>query len=81
MRELAEAEIGRWPLGEELVLQPRMRAITLEVILRTVFGAEGEMLSIAHFSNSRSSFMPGVLLAVRAASGLTRFVDGLGELL
>jgi 4-hydroxy-tetrahydrodipicolinate reductase len=45
------------------------------------FGGEGEMLSIAHSSNSRSSFMAGVLLAVRAASGLTRFVDGLGELL
>jgi 4-hydroxy-tetrahydrodipicolinate reductase len=45
------------------------------------FGGEGEQLSICHVSSSRSSFMQGVLLAVRAANGLTRFVDGLGELL
>ena len=38
MREIAQAEIDRWPLGEELALQPRMQAITLEVILRVVFG-------------------------------------------
>jgi 4-hydroxy-tetrahydrodipicolinate reductase len=45
------------------------------------FGGDGELLTIAHDSSSRASFMPGVLLAVRAANGLTRFVDGLGELL
>jgi 4-hydroxy-tetrahydrodipicolinate reductase len=45
------------------------------------FGGEGELLSITHASTSRASFMPGVFLAVRAANGLTRFVDGLGELL
>jgi len=45
------------------------------------FGGDGEQLTIMHDSSSRSSFMPGVLLAVRAAKGLTRFVDGLGELL
>jgi cytochrome P450 family 135 len=38
MREIAHEEIDRWPLGEELTLHPRMRAITLEVILRIVFG-------------------------------------------
>jgi cytochrome P450 len=36
--EIAREEIDSWPLGEQLVLQPRMRAITLEVILRVVFG-------------------------------------------
>ena len=38
MREIVEAEIDRWPLGAELALDTRMRAITLEVILRVVFG-------------------------------------------
>jgi cytochrome P450 family 135 len=38
MREIAAAEVDRWPPGGELALQPRMRAITLEVILRVVFG-------------------------------------------
>src|SRR5579871_2506727 len=38
MSEIAEREIGSWPSGRELALQPRMRAITLEIILRVVFG-------------------------------------------
>ena len=43
MGEIARAEIERWPLGEPYKLRPRMQAITLEIILRAVFGiAEGE---------------------------------------
>ena len=38
--EIAEEEIRRWPLGEKLTLQPRMQAVTLEVILRVVFGLD-----------------------------------------
>jgi cytochrome P450 len=38
MRAIAAAEIARWPTGVELELLPRTRAITLEVILRLVFG-------------------------------------------
>jgi cytochrome P450 len=38
MREIVHEQVDRWPLGEEIALQPRMRAITLEVILRVVFG-------------------------------------------
>ena len=38
MREVAEAEIASWPSGEELELAPRMQALTLEVIIRAVFG-------------------------------------------
>jgi 4-hydroxy-tetrahydrodipicolinate reductase len=46
-----------------------------------LFGGAGETLRITHDSTSRASFMPGVLLAVRAAKGLTTFVDGLETLL
>ena len=46
-----------------------------------LFGGDGELLSIRHDSFSRDSFMSGVLLAVRAAATLDRFVDGIGELL
>ena len=46
-----------------------------------LLGGHGELLSIRHHSLSRQSFMPGVLLAVRAAAKLTRYVEGLGELL
>jgi cytochrome P450 len=45
MREAAAAEIERWPSGEPYRLRPRMQAITLEIILRAVFGLEqGERL-------------------------------------
>jgi cytochrome P450 len=37
---IAGREIERWPVGEPLALWPRMQAITLEVIMRTVFGIE-----------------------------------------
>ncbi|HEX6459887.1 MAG TPA: cytochrome P450 [Thermoleophilaceae bacterium] len=40
MREVAEHEIERWPQGEVLELWPRMQAVTLEVIMRAVFGME-----------------------------------------
>jgi cytochrome P450 len=36
--EIAAAEIARWPRGRPFSLRPRMQAITLEVILRAVFG-------------------------------------------
>jgi cytochrome P450 family 135 len=45
MREIAEREIASWPTGAPYALRPRMQALTLEIILRTVFGArEGEGL-------------------------------------
>jgi cytochrome P450 len=43
--EIVDAEIDSWPLGEEFAIHPRMQAITLEVILRVVFGvADGARL-------------------------------------
>jgi cytochrome P450 len=38
--EIAADEMDRWPSGEPIELQPRMAAITLEVILRVVFGMD-----------------------------------------
>ena len=47
-----------------------------------IFGGEGQTLSIRHDSIDRSSFMPGVLLAVRKVADLPeRFVIGLEQLL
>jgi cytochrome P450 len=37
---IAAEEIERWPADEPLALRPRMQRITLEVILRVVFGVE-----------------------------------------
>ncbi|HET8815310.1 MAG TPA: cytochrome P450 [Solirubrobacterales bacterium] len=38
MTEIVSAEIDSWPLGEEFPIHARMQAVTLEVILRVVFG-------------------------------------------
>jgi cytochrome P450 len=38
MSQLAAQEIERWPLGQPYPLRPRMQAVTLEIILQTVFG-------------------------------------------
>ena len=38
MAEATEREVATWPIGKEIQLRPRMQAITLEVILRAVFG-------------------------------------------
>jgi 4-hydroxy-tetrahydrodipicolinate reductase len=42
-----------------------------------IFGGLGQSLTIRHDSYDRKSFMPGVLLAVRKASGLKSVVYGL----
>ncbi|MGH2956631.1 MAG: cytochrome P450 [Solirubrobacterales bacterium] len=45
MAEIAAAEIERWPKDRKLRMRPRMQAVTLEVILRAVFGvADNERL-------------------------------------
>jgi cytochrome P450 len=41
MSEIAEREIATWPTGTPYQLRPRMQAITLEIILQTVFGVRG----------------------------------------
>jgi cytochrome P450 len=43
MTAVAKAEIARWPRGKPVRLHPRIQALTLEVILRAVFGlSEGK---------------------------------------
>jgi cytochrome P450 family 135 len=42
MRRVAENEIASWPLDRPLAARPRMQALTLEVIMRTVFGVQDE---------------------------------------
>jgi 4-hydroxy-tetrahydrodipicolinate reductase len=46
-----------------------------------VFGLQGEIFSLRHDSLDRTSFMPGVLLAVRSVSALPGLTVGLGPLL
>jgi len=46
MADIARAEIERWPSGTPIRVRPRMQMVTLEIILRAVFGLdEGERLT------------------------------------
>jgi cytochrome P450 len=38
MEELAQQEVARWPTRQPIELHPRFQALTLEIILRAVFG-------------------------------------------
>jgi cytochrome P450 len=40
MQEIAEREVASWPTGEPFAVHPRMQDLTLEVIMRIVFGVD-----------------------------------------
>ncbi len=58
-----------------------LRARGLVAHQEVLFGAEGETLTIRHDSFDRKSFMPGVLLAIRAVVSRPGLTVGLGPLL
>jgi 4-hydroxy-tetrahydrodipicolinate reductase len=58
-----------------------VRAAGLVAHQEVLFGATGETLTIRHDSYDRASFMPGVLLAVRAVVERPGLTVGLGPLL
>jgi cytochrome P450 len=74
MEELAVREIDSWPREEAIALHPRLQRLTLEVILRAVFGLERgarldklrelltELLSFADSPLSLLQPLPGVVL-------------------
>jgi cytochrome P450 family 135 len=74
--EIVDAEIDSWPIGEEFAIHPHMQAMTLEVILRVVFGvAEGPRLERLRvvltkvLEQTASPFMQLVSLATRRFGG------------
>jgi cytochrome P450 len=40
VRDTTRAEIARWPVGQPFALRPSMQSITLDVIVRVVFGVD-----------------------------------------
>jgi cytochrome P450 len=40
VEDVAERELARWPKDEPVALHPRLQALTLEIILRAVFGLD-----------------------------------------
>jgi cytochrome P450 family 135 len=58
MGEIAEREIGSWPTGTPYELRPRMQALTLDIILRTVFGVgEAEVGKLADLREALRDFL------------------------
>lgn len=77
--ELAEREIASWPREQTIELHPRLQSLTLEIILRVVFGLEqGERLErlrtlltdVLAFGESPVSLLP---FMQRLLSGRGRF--------
>lgn len=48
LAEVVEREIASWPSDEVLALHPRIRALTLRVILRIIFGEQERLLERLH---------------------------------
>jgi cytochrome P450 len=72
--QLARGEIATWPTGEPVALHPRLQRVTLEIILRAVFGLEqGRRLDelrdaltrVLEFSTSPLSVIQGSLERLR----------------
>src|SRR5262249_8621433 len=48
VRSTVEAEVATWPLHQPVALQERLRALTLRVILHTIFGIGDERVDELH---------------------------------
>ena len=88
MTDLAEREVGSWPTGEPVALHPRLQRVTLEIILRVVFGLEeGPTLDrlrdlltdVLAFTESPLSVLPPMMRALGWMPRLRRFNAQLRE--
>lgn len=84
MAQLAERELARWPREQPLALHPRLQRLTLEIILRVVFGLEqGAQLDelretlteLLAFSESPLSLLPFVQRVVSGHGRWARFPE------
>jgi cytochrome P450 len=95
MQEIAAREMEGWPTGTPYKLRPRMQAVTLEIILRTVFGvAENETAKLADLRDALRDFLdvttnPRYLIpliavgpeGLRRLSGFRRRIDRVNTLI
>lgn len=82
MEELTEREVSSWPVGEPFAVHPRLQRLTLEIILRAVFGLdEGPRLerlrhlltAILEFGESPVSLIPAAQRLLRGRGKFGRF--------
>lgn len=93
IEEIAEEEIARWPSGEPIQLREPMQRLTLEVIMRAVFGVEDAerlarlrpmLTKLLETTTSKKGMTAQVILG---ADGIERFgvfrslIEGIDEML
>ncbi len=84
MDEVARSEVEGWPRGERVSLHPRLQALTLEVILRAVFGLErgdrleslrARLTAILAFGSNPVSMLPPLQRLLGGHGRWKRFDD------
>jgi cytochrome P450 len=74
MSRLAAQEVTRWPVGTPFAAQPRINALTLEIILQVVFGVvEGPQLEELRDALARLVAAPMTVFIGEIATPLQRF--------
>jgi cytochrome P450 len=82
MTELTQIEVESWPVGQPVALHPRVQRLTLEIVLRAVFGVErGPRLDrlrdllteLLQFGESPLSVLPPVQKIARWSRTQRRF--------
>ncbi len=88
MSELADAEVASWPLETPVALHPRVQRLTLEVILRAVFGLERgaqldelreQMTELLAFGESPLSLLPPAQRLLRGRGPMARMERARGR--
>lgn len=84
MTELAQREVQTWPTGQPFALHPRLQSVTLEIILRAVFGLQpGErsrqlrelLTEVLAFGESPISVLPAMQRVLGWTATQRRFQD------
>ena len=81
VRETEEIQGARGAISEENIRIHSVRLPGLIAHQEVIFGSGGQIYSLRHDTTDRSSFMPGVILAIRKVSELQSLVYGLEKIL
>ncbi|HTR75179.1 MAG TPA: cytochrome P450 [Solirubrobacterales bacterium] len=93
MRTIAAREIESWPSGVPYQLRPRMQAMTLEIIIETVFGVHGgerlddlraALRSFLDLLSDPRALLPVLMVGpdrIRAIPPIRRRIDRVAELI